>query len=140
MTFSNPDSKQDYIQYLRQVLGISQVLVDQKTDLIPQRLIVWVEDLNVFSKQDQELLFNMLSAMKIDKNDIAIFNLQQKSEIASRLKSSCIQFELVRNPIDKASQTFSPQMLHDNKQLKSEAWTFLQQMITRYASQTGHKT
>ena len=129
---------QGYLQYLKNVLGVSQILLDnsqtKKSVQISQRVIVWVEALHSFSEADHELLSNMLAAMKIDKSDMAIFDLSEKTKMLASLPPQALQFELVLSPTDKNAQTFSPQMMHQNKQLKAEAWTFLQKVMLKYQS------
>lgn len=120
---------QAYINYLKNVLGIQQVI--KKADNIspqPKQIVVWVENLSRFTQKDQTLLNNMLAATKIPQQSFAIYDLKDKSTELSLP----IQFDLVTQPDQSGLQTYSPQVLHENKTLKAEAWAFLQTIITKY--------
>lgn len=128
---------QDYIKYLKNVLGVSQILTDESvpsqlqkasTDSVvsAHRISVWVENYKQFSLEDHTLLNNMLAAMKIPDGDMVVGDLSEKNT------SAVINFDLVLNPDATGSQTYSPQVLHANKNLKSTVWTFLQTIMQKY--------
>ncbi len=133
---------QDYVKYLKNVLGVSQILksdealnpsaVATQENVLPQavgasKITVWVENFNQFTTEDHTLLNNMLAAMKIPAQDMKVEDLSLKGSL-----QSAIEFDLVLNPVDSGSQTYSPQVMHANKNLKSAAWTFLQQVMQKY--------
>lgn len=122
---------QDYVKYLKNVLGISQILKSDEA-LAPARvtkITVWVENFNQFTNEDHTLLNNMLAAMKIPAKDMKVEDLSLKGQVISP-----IEFELVLSPDASGNQTYSPQVLHANKNLKSAVWTFLQQVMQKYKS------
>ena len=130
-------SMQDYIKYLKNVLGVSQILKDESASatmtvapsqavISAHRIAVWVENYNQFSSEDLTLLNNMLAAMKIPDGDMVVCDLVEKNT------SAVINFDLVLNPDSSGSQTYSPQVLHANKNLKSTVWTFLQTIMQKY--------
>lgn len=131
---------QDYVKYLKNVLGVSQILksdealsssavATQAQAVSASKITVWVENFNQFTTEDHTLLNNMLAAMKIPAQDMKVEDLSLKGK-----SQSPIEFELVLNPVDSGSQTYSPQVMHANKNLKSTAWTFLQQVMQKYKS------
>ncbi|WP_409477484.1 hypothetical protein [Pseudobdellovibrio sp. HCB154] len=130
------------MKYLKNVLGVSQILksdealnpsaVATQENVLPQavgasKITVWVENFNQFTTEDHTLLNNMLAAMKIPAQDMKVEDLSLKGSL-----QSAIEFDLVLNPVDSGSQTYSPQVMHANKNLKSAAWTFLQQVMQKY--------
>lgn len=126
---------QEYIKYLKNVLGVSQIL---KSDGVASaavasatapKISVWVENYNQFTTEDHTLLNNMLAAMKIPEGDMVVSDLTLKEP-----RVSPIDFDLVLSPEASASQTYSPQVLHANKNLKSTVWTFLQTIMQKYKS------
>lgn len=125
---------QEYIRYLKNVLGVNQILKDDSvpvtrlasTSVVAHKISVWVENYNQFSAEDHTLLNNMLAAMKIPNGDMLVSDLSQKDSNAA------INFELVLNPQDQNTQTYSPQVLHANKNLKSTVWTFLQTIMQQH--------
>lgn len=132
---------QDYVKYLKNVLGVSQIL--QSSEALPPEPVatqkasvgvcavtVWVENFNHMSGADHTLLNNMLSAMKIPSQDIRVCDLSLKTQD----RSSVIEFDLVLNPDSSGHQTYSPQVLQTQKHLKSVVWTFLQQVMQKYKS------
>lgn len=134
---------QDYVKYLKNVLGVSQILKSDETlnpPMVAQthepsqtvgvasKITVWVENFSQFTTEDHTLLNNMLAATKIPAADIKVEDLSLKGSL-----NSPIEFELVLNPA-AADQTYSPQVMHANKNLKATAWTFLQQVMQKYKS------
>lgn len=119
---------QSYIHYLKTVLGIRQVITEPSS-AIPKspKITVWVEALSTFSDKDQALLKNMLQAMKISEHDLAIYDLSDKKS-----SGSAIEFELVKEPQNLEFQTYSPQVLHENRELKTVTWAFLQTIMKKY--------
>lgn len=131
---------QDYVKYLKNVLGVSQILksdetlentvgLTQQAASAASKITVWVENFNQFTTEDHTLLNNMLAAMKIPAQDMKVEDLSLKGK-----SQSPIEFDLVLNPEASESQTYSPQVMHANKNLKSAAWTFLQQVMQKYKS------
>ena len=135
---------QDYVKYLKNVLGVSQVLkLDEALSPVSisapapmvsaaSKITVWVENFNQFTVADHTLLNNMLAATKIPGADIKVEDLSLKGSVHSSVRSP-IEFELVLNPT-ASDQTYSPQAMHTNKNLKAAAWTFLQQVMQKYKS------
>lgn len=131
---------QDYVKYLKNVLGVSQILksdealsgaaVAAQTQAVSaaSKITVWVENFNQFTTEDHTLLNNMLAAMKIPGADMKVEDYSLKGQCHSP-----IEFDLVLNPT-AAGQTYSPQAMHANKNLKAVAWTFLQQIMQKYKS------
>ncbi|AZZ37096.1 hypothetical protein CIK05_09925 [Bdellovibrio sp. qaytius] len=125
---------QDYIKYLKNVLGVSQILRDESAPasvatatVSAHTISVWVENYGQFSEADHTLLNNMLAAMKIPAGDMVVFDLAQKN-----LEASPLHFDLVMNPDLSGTQTHSPQAIHLNKNLKSTVWAFLQTIMQQY--------
>ena len=135
---------QEYVKYLKNVLGVSQILksdealnpvavalqenVQSPGASAASKITVWVENFNQFTTEDHTLLNNMLGATKIPAADIQVEDLSLKGS-----SNSPIEFELVLNPATP-DQTYSPQAMHANKNLKAAAWTFLQQVMHKYKS------
>lgn len=132
---------QDYVKYLKNVLGVSQILksdealkpaaVETQAQAVSaaSKITVWVENFNQFTTEDHTLLNNMLAAMKIPAGDMKVEDYSLKGQ-----SHSPIEFELVLNPDVSKNQTYSPQVLHANKNLKATVWTFLQQVMQKYKS------
>lgn len=129
---------QEYIKYLKNVLGVSQILTDESApqaslsasaDTAYSRISVWIENYNQFTPEDHTLLNNMLAAMKISEGDMVVRDLSLKTSAVSP-----IEFDLVVSPDASGNQTYSPQVLHANKNLKSTVWTFLQTIMQKYKS------
>lgn len=127
---------QEYIKYLKNVLGVSQLLRDESapntsisTSTVAHKISVWVENYNQFTPEDHTLLNNMLAAMKIPHGDMVVSDLSLKTA-----GSTPLEFDLVLNPDASGVQTYSPQVLHANKNLKSTVWTFLQTIMQKYKS------
>lgn len=125
---------QEYINYLKNVLGVRQILTSNEPVLFASvqtkpahKISVWVENFSQFSAEDHTLLNNMLNAMKIPAEDMVVFDLSLKGQ-----SPAAIEFDLVLNPDASGSQTYSPQVLHANKNLKSTVWTFLQTIMQQY--------
>lgn len=118
---------QAYFQYLKNVLGIHQVLLNT-TEV---RVFIGVEDLHLLTADENNLLHNMLKATKIPVTDYQFYNL---SEAAPQMAEHAIHFELVKNPTDSLKQTYSPQVLLQDSRLKAVAWTFLQSIMQKYKS------
>lgn len=125
---------QDYIKYLKNVLGVSQILRDDSAPVtmvaaptaVAHKISVWVENYNQFSTEDHTLLNNMLAAMKIPSGDMVV------SDLALKNSASAINFDLVMAPDTSGTQTYSPQVLHANKNLKITVWTFLQTIMQQH--------
>lgn len=120
---------QEYVKYLKNVLGVSQILKSDEALNSALKITVWVENFNQFTTEDHTLLNNMLAAMKIPAQDMKVEDLSLKGQ-----SQSPIEFDLVLNPGASENQTYSPQVMHANKNLKSVAWTFLQQVMQKYKS------
>lgn len=125
---------QEYIKYLKNVLGVSQILKDESapqasTSATYSRISIWIENYNQFTQEDHTLLNNMLAAMKIPEGDMVVRDLSLKTPAVSP-----IEFDLVVSPDASGNQTYSPQVLHANKNLKSTVWTFLQTIMQKYKS------
>lgn len=132
---------QEYVKYLKNVLGVSQILglgesappavvvTQETTALSNSKITVWVESFNQFTAEDHTLLNNMLAAMKIPEGDMVVQDYSLKGS-----SKSLIEFDLVLNPDASGNQTYSPQVLHTNKNLKSVVWTFLQQIMQKHKS------
>jgi hypothetical protein len=132
---------QEYVKYLKNVLGVSQILqsnealehvpvATQQPAVLSSKITVWVENFNQFTSEDHTLLNNMLGAMKIPAQDMTVSDLSLKTHDPV----SFIEFDLVLNPDSSGSQTYSPQVLHVQKNLKSVVWTFLQQVMQKHKS------
>lgn len=126
---------QEYIKYLKNVLGVSQILKSDGTSAASvastfnPKISVWVENYAQFTPEDHTLLNNMLAAMKIPDGDMVVSDLSFKTADVSP-----INFDLVLSPDVSANQTYSPQVLHANKNLKSAVWTFLQTIMQKHKS------
>ncbi|MES2801157.1 MAG: hypothetical protein V4654_01575 [Bdellovibrionota bacterium] len=127
---------QEYIKYLKNVLGVSQILRDESPRDFSasevahaSKISVWVENYDQFTTDDHTLLNNMLAAMKIPNGDMVVSDLSLKVSGTSQ-----IAFDLVLSPDASGNQTYSPQVLHANKNLKSTVWTFLQTIMQKYKS------
>lgn len=123
---------QDYIKYLKNVLGVNQILRSEGPSaaaVSAPKISVGVENYNQFTQKDHTLLNNMLAAMKIPNGDMVVSDLTDKV-----VGVSPIEFDLVLNPESSAAQTYSPQVLHANKNLKITVWTFLQTIMQKYKS------
>lgn len=126
---------QEYIKYLKNVLGVSQILksdgevITAVASPTAHKISVWVENYAQFTPEDHTLLNNMLNAMKIPDGDMVVSDLSLKASDISP-----IAFDLVLSPDASGNQTYSPQVLHANKNLKSAVWTFLQTIMQKHKS------
>ena len=125
---------QEYIKYLKNVLGVTQILRDDSAPVtmvaaptaVAHKISVWVENYTQFSTEDHTLLNNMLAAMKIPDGDMVV------SDLSLKTSASALNFDLVMTPDASGTQTYSPQVLHANKNLKATVWTFLQTIMQQH--------
>lgn len=128
-------SKNSMIKYLQEVLGVKQVLRELETQQSETKEIyIWIENFQNFSNQDFDLLEKMIAATKIERSVFKILNLSAEKDFkeSAFINSRQIHFQMLSEPVDLLSQTYSPQVLHQSKELKSKAWTFLQQVMNQY--------
>jgi len=134
----------DYGKYINDVLGVHQILIEPHELLRfkPIKIYIWVENLKMFSSEDLELLNKMIAAMKIDLSCISISDLSQKNDFVSSSSYNQVEqihFDMVQNPSPSFFQTYSPQVIHINKDLKMKAWTFLQHIMALYNKNSSTK-
>jgi len=129
-------TRNEYIRYLNQVLGIRSILLPQ--DQV-QKSSSWlfINELAPFSKEESDLFLKITAAMKLAPNDFELLNLDEKSisEFIETIQSAqmiiCFQqrlFEYLRIQFPHA-QIFlipHPKEMIQNPELKKAAWHELQ--------------
>lgn len=121
--------KSDYFDYVENVLGVKSVMLNPKQN-IP--LLIAIEDLNSYSVEEQDLLGKMVGALKVEMQRISLVDMSEAEKFESEFT---VYF--MNQPIEKQSSkntvtTFSPRTLLKKPELKKNAWTDLQKVLTYF--------
>ena len=121
--------KSDYFDYVENVLGVKSIMLNPKQDT---PLLIAVENLNSYSVEEQDLLGKMVGALKVDLQKISLIDLSEAEKFQSEFT---VYF--MNQPIEKQSSkntvtTFSPRILLKKAELKKNAWTDLQKVLTYF--------
>lgn len=132
-------SKSDYIDYVRQVLGVKTILSNEPTatETLAIPLLVYVEDFKNYLPPEKELLDKMLAALKrsptdmhiLDLNDVITAQAGVTLYLTDELK---VGRELAANEI----HTYSPRILLKDAGLKKAAWAQLQKILLYFQQST----
>lgn len=128
------DARQDYFEYLENVLGIKTIL--QSVDLFSEEvtateLLFCVQDYENYSEEEKDLLQKMISAVKVDASRLKVCD----SKNIKRYETECLViFEDIPQQNTNLSakfaiHTFSPRVLLKKPELKKQAWTDLQKIL-----------
>lgn len=131
--------KDDYFNYVIDVLGIKMLLLEPKaaadvtTTSAAVSLLVSVEHYTSYNEQEKELLVKMLSAMKIEPEQIRVVD---SVNAENQTYSYCL--ELRDQLSDERSshniiQSYSPRTLLKKPELKKMAWSDLQKIMAIYS-------
>lgn len=126
------DEREDYFDYVSQVLGVKNIFISPGESLDSVPLLIVVENLAAYSAEEKELLDKMVTALKQDPSQIKI------ADMASEPK---INFEFVvrfvSSPQPNANENqlnvFSPQVLLNKPELKKQVWSDMQNVIKYFA-------
>lgn len=123
--------KQDYFNYVIDVLGVREILLDGHTmeahEQIP--LLVLVQNYATYNEEEKELLVKMIGAMKIEPQKMAVTDLSQLTVDSYQYALYlCDEISDVSRPANEI-QTYSPRVLLQKPELKKVAWSALQKMI-----------
>ena len=121
--------KSDYFDYVENVLGVKSIMLNRKQN-IP--LLIAVEDLNSYGVEEQDLLGKMVGALKVEMQRISLVDMSEAEKFESEFT---VYF--MNQPIEKQSSkntvtTFSPRTLLKKPELKKNAWTDLQKVLTYF--------
>lgn len=124
--------KQDYIEYVSQVLGVKSILNDLQSSSTTQQvpLLVCIERYATYDQNEKELLFKMISALKIDQKNIVLIDLEDINNYQAQFYVYFIDQQQQKNSTeDNLVQTYSPRFLLKNSEFKKNAWNDLQKVI-----------
>jgi len=130
--------RDDYFEYVENVLGIKQVLLDRvqnaevnedPEDVTEVRLVISVQDLNKYLDSEKELLFKMISALQLKPEAYVVIDQSARAKYKAG-------FELYLNddPDDQAQlavETYSPRVLIQRPDLKRMAWAKMQALMQK---------
>jgi hypothetical protein len=148
MELSSSQLSLSQLRYLREVLGVEQILWRKSSEasLHGTRITVFVEQMNTL---ERELLIKMLNAMKLDSKDYEIIEEPTNDEyknaisrkpilslvfshkLAERLQIPFTRGKFANQDGVATIVTYGPTDLTKNPELKSEAWKDMKQAMTR---------
>jgi len=128
--------KKDYFNYVVDVLGVKSILLNQDSFALLQAvpLLVSVENLKMYSLEENDLLVKMIGALKIDLQLIKVVDQKQRSLFQPEF-TLYFQDNLDQNFTAELNvvQTYSPRFLLKNQQSKKRAWDDLQKVILYFS-------
>jgi hypothetical protein len=120
-----------YFDYVENVLGIKQVLTSRIEFSVPVGaievpLLITVSELLSYSEAENELLYKMVAALKLDPTNYVVIDTSNADGYNSN-----VELRFVDNPgasNETQIQTFSPRILLTKPELKKQAWTEMQKV------------
>ena len=126
------DEREDYFDYVINVLGIKSVFMQPEIAKTKIPLLLAVENHKTFNAAEKELLEKMISSLKLDLNLIKVFDLADVGDFEFGYKISFLNAP--KSVLaDNQMQVFSPRMLLKDASLKKQAWDDLQKVIKYFA-------
>jgi hypothetical protein len=129
------DDRENYFDFVTGVLGIKSMLLDQEaaggTTKIP--LLLAVEGLSGYSKEENELLAKMIAALKMDAKTYLLTDLQKAGDVQ---RDFTVEFrdQKKETSVPDTQQVFSPRTLLKEPALKKQAWEDLQKVIRHFSA------
>lgn len=119
----------NYLKYLIETLGVKNIFdfnapdAEEKQLSLDKKYLFFIEDLSTYNRDELDLLNKMISAMKINPDDYAIFDFKA-------IESNQTQFKISfkNNPVDK-NDIYSPRVLLQNPQFKKKAWDDIKRIL-----------
>lgn len=126
--------KNDYFDYVSQVLGVKSILNDLQATVAKQTpLLIAVEGYSSYDNNEKDLLIKMISALKIDQKNIQVSDLSEASQYQAQFYVYFIDEQSQNNSTeDNLVQTYSPKYLLKNPDYKKNAWNDLQKVIAYF--------
>ena len=128
------DERGKYFEFVTGVLGIKSIMLDtaaRPADPIP--LLLLVEGLSGYSKEENDLLTKMIAALKMDSKMYRLADLQQAGSVE---RTYTVEFldQTTESRAENLQQVFSPRTLLKNPALKKQAWDDLQKVIRHFSA------
>ncbi len=137
--------KKDYIDYVRNVLGVKSIFsnaaedaVNEKIEVQPEiSLVVFVQDLKSYSPAEKDLLQKMLGAVKISEELTRVLDITEESKFHSQM-SVYLTDELIlgKGLASNEIHTYSPRTLLLKPAYKKAAWDELQKVLRFFQQET----
>lgn len=121
--------KKDYFDYVENVLGVKSILLSPKQD-IP--LLVAVENFYDYNQVENELLQKMIASLKVEFKNLAIAELSDEELFQPEFTLVLMNQPYEKQAVKNSVITFSPRALLKNAELKKNAWSDLQKVITYF--------
>lgn len=125
--------KQDYFEYLENVLGIKSIIQDSKTGSLQNKkadLLFCVENYASYSAVEIDLLQKMITAVKLDPSRFKVCDLKEKNQFEMK---ACVLFLDEISPAKPEKyfivQAQSPRVLLKHPEFKKVAWNELQKIV-----------
>lgn len=127
------DEREKYFEFVTGVLGIKSILLDSTEptqETIP--LLLLVEGLAGYTKEENELLTKMIAALKMDSEMYRLADLQQAGGVK---RAYTVEFldQTTATLTENVQQVFSPRTLLKKPALKKQAWDDLQKVIRHFS-------
>ncbi len=124
--------KKDYIEYVRNVLGIKMIYATQpeETALLQIPLAIYVQDFLNYTTEEKDLLKKMLLAIKMSEKNFVVFDLSESKKVISQM-TIYLSDEVNSHQQLAANEvhTYSPRILLKKTALKKAAWDELQKVL-----------
>ena len=121
--------KKDYFDYVENVLGVKSILLSPKQN-IP--LLIAVENYTDYSPDENELLQKMIAALKVDSKNISLVDLTEEGGFQPEFTLFLMIQPHDKQAAENSVTTFSPRALLKKAELKKNAWSDLQKVITYF--------
>lgn len=121
--------KSDYFDFVENVLGVKSIMLNPKQHT---PLLIAVENLNSYSVEEQDLLSKMVGALKVDLQKISLVDLSEAEKFQSEFTVYFMNQPIEKQSSKNAVTTFAPRILLKKAELKKNAWTDLQKVLTYF--------
>lgn len=123
------NSVKNYINYVKDVLGIKHLFFISKNPA-DKKLLIVVTDLETYSLEENKLLEKMVSALKLEQADLSIVDHKNLTQFSARYFLKLVDdiTDGEKNSVHTV-YTFSPRALLKNAQLKKKAWADMQEFL-----------
>ena len=124
--------KSDYIDYVRNVLGVKSIFSNSVLPEAPVEipLVVYVQDYRSYSTTETDLLHKMLAAVKISAENIQFFDLSENVNAVSQMTIYLTdEMKPGRTLAANEIHTYSARQLLQKPAFKKAAWDELQKVL-----------
>ncbi|MBC7421257.1 MAG: hypothetical protein H7328_11065 [Bdellovibrio sp.] len=132
-------SRNDYIDYVRNVLGVKAIFSNEISEQItPEEipLLVRVQDFNSYSAEEKDLLTKMLAALKIPNEYSRTFDLAENPNVVCKVAVYLTdELKSMKDLLPNEIHTYSPRVLLHTPALKKAAWDELQKVLRFFQQQ-----